>query len=84
MRDLINKVCLEESMELRELREEWYVLAWNGEGWNWSDAMTKPVAEADYARQIRFMPNCPAKLIRVNTMAEESGTTAEALRVPVR
>lgn len=80
MRNLINIIEENESA----LRGEWYVLSWNGEGWNWSDGMSESDARSEYNKQLRVMPNCPAKMVCVAQYLEYPGENASALSVSVR
>lgn len=65
----MNELTKLEAGLLRE-GKRWVVMIWNGEGWT----MHKPAYEGDarlhYERQVRVMPNCPAKLVKM-TVEEE-------------
>ena len=84
MRELIDIFAPEKLHESEQpLRTEWYVLAWNGSGWNWSDAMTEEQARSEYARQVRAT-DVPSKLICAATVLEDAGDDATALNHPAK
>lgn len=84
MRELIDLFTPEKLNESNEtLRAEWYVLAWNGAGWNWSEAMTEERARVEYAHQVRAT-DVPSKLICASTVLEDAGDDATALNHPVK
>jgi hypothetical protein len=52
---------------------DWYVLTYAGDSWNVSEPMSELSARREYTSHLRVMPNCPVKLIRVQTVERCAG-----------
>lgn len=53
--------------------DPYMLLVWNGNSWTIDKVLPERQARAEYARHCAVMPNCPAKLVKMEVTEEHAG-----------